>query len=126
MFRTPNLRLLRLAGLSLLLLTPLVWAQQDSQPVTLIVRVPADATVEIGGVATRQTGEERRFVSPPLQAGKEYSYSLKATWKEQGKDVVRTRDVSVAPGKEIVVDLRRDEQPKVERTPPTAPAVTKK
>ena len=134
----PLLRGIHLAGLTVMLLTAgpaaLTFAQEGSgtrggylppppaQPraaaVTLEVRLPTDAVLEIEGVRTRPTGEVRRFVSPPLEVGKRYTYTLKATWREGPKQVVRERAVPVVAGQEVVVDLRKEEPPQKDRQPP--------
>jgi uncharacterized protein (TIGR03000 family) len=73
----------------------------------LKVLVPiADARLEVDGVVTKQTGLSRQFVSPPLTAGKRYIYSLKLTYTDNGKEVVREKSVTVEPGKEVEVDFR--------------------
>jgi uncharacterized protein (TIGR03000 family) len=79
--------------------------------VTLEVRLPADAVLEIEGVRMRPTGEVRRLVSPPLEVGKRYTYTLKATWREGPKEVARQRTVFVVAGQEVVVDFRKEEPP---------------
>jgi uncharacterized protein (TIGR03000 family) len=76
-------------------------------PVTLVVRLPADAVLEIDGVGTKQQGEVRRFTSPPLQPGRQYTYTLKASWNEKGEAIVRERAVPVRAGTEVVVDFRQ-------------------
>jgi len=78
------------------------------QPAFLKVLVPIGATLEIEGIKTNQAGEVRRFMSPPLAAGKKYEYTLKATITENGKTFPRELKVSVTPGQEITVDLRAD------------------
>lgn len=81
----------------------------------LEIHCPADAELTLEGVKMKDTGEERRFRSPPLKAGKEYLYSLKATWKEEGKVRVVERKVEVAAGKQVVVDLIGDDLTRTER-----------
>jgi uncharacterized protein (TIGR03000 family) len=76
------------------------------QPTYLQVYLPADARLVIDGTATTQTGPLRRFASPPLAPGTIYTYTLKATWKDQGKDVVVERLVPVRAGRTAEVDLR--------------------
>jgi uncharacterized protein (TIGR03000 family) len=71
-------------------------------PASLRVLVPAGARLEIEGALTHQTGEVRRFQSPPLPPDRDYDYSLKVTWA--GRTEVRT--VRVRGGQETVVDLR--------------------
>lgn len=77
--------------------------------ITLVVHLPADAVLEIEGMRTRPTGTVRRFVSPPVAAGKMYRYTLKATWREGGKLVSRQRVVSAIAGKPVTVDFRQDD-----------------
>ena len=72
--------------------------------VTVVVRVPADAEVWFEGVKTKQTGTERRFVSPPVLPGR-YTYDIRATWKENGREVTRSRRVAVQAGGTYRVDL---------------------
>jgi uncharacterized protein (TIGR03000 family) len=69
------------------------------EPVVLLnVQVPADAEVWLDGNKTKQAGANRQFVSPPLQAGYEYTYEVRARWKENGQDVEETRNVKVRTG----------------------------
>jgi uncharacterized protein (TIGR03000 family) len=115
-----------LSGLLLLSQAGAASAQADPQPVYLRVYVPADAKVMIEGVATKQTGDTRRFVSPPLAAlpaGKKYAYTVKATFTLNGKEETREKTINVEPGKEFEVDLRltaeakKDAEPKKETEP---------
>lgn len=116
---------LALVGLALFAVAPAAQAQ-ESQPIYLIVRLPADAVLEIDGQRTAQSGAERRFVSPALPAGT-YSYHLRATWNDQGRKLVADKRVQVQTGRDIVVDLRSEGV--AESTPPateTKPPVVKK
>lgn len=117
---------LALAGLLLIVSTPFARAQ-DAQPIYLVVRVPAEAVVEIDGQRTSRTGAERRFVSPALAAGT-YYYHIRATWTDQGRKMVADKYVSAQTGQDTVVDLRNagmvDGPPPM--TEPKAPAVVKK
>ncbi len=74
---------------------------------TIRVRLPADARLTIDGNRTRSTDSERVFISPPLQTGKEYQYTLTAEVTRDGKKVERTREVTVRPGQqsEVTFDL---------------------
>jgi len=103
-FRLPA----RLAGLALLaLLLPSVMAQptvHDNQAI-VIVRLPANATLTIGGANTTQIGAERSFISPPLTLGQTYYYALKATWTENGQTKTVSREVPVRAGQRTEVDL---------------------
>src|SRR5262249_32174422 len=74
---------------------------EGPRPVQIDVRVPADAVLWFDDSPTSQTGTSRRFVSPPLNPGKEYSYRIKGRWKENGQDVTSTREVAVHAGDQL-------------------------
>jgi uncharacterized protein (TIGR03000 family) len=76
--------------------------------IILIVKVPADAQIEVDGAPTKATGEVRKFKSPELDVGKDYSYTIKATWTRNGKPIVVERKVAVRAGEETEVDLRKE------------------
>lgn len=97
-------------------LTPAPTRAQE-KAVTLIVRVPADAQVEVQGQKTKQTGAVRRFDSPPLAVGRDYTYTLKATWKEAGQEKTREVDVTVVPGETKEVDLTVASEPAMKQAP---------
>lgn len=97
-------------GLAFLLVgTPLL-AQEPAakaEPAVLVVRVPAKAKVLVDGAPTQQTGEVRRFASPPLEPGPSYTYTVAAVLEPNNyTKITRTRKVSVKPGQETEVDLR--------------------
>jgi uncharacterized protein (TIGR03000 family) len=129
MTRTRSLILGTLAGLALLALSAPGPSQapdekkaaDGDQPVLLTVRIAAGAQLEIGGQLTRQTGEVRRFISPPIPPGKNYYYILR--WRPDGDAEFREQKVWVEPGKETEVDLRspivaKKEEPKKEEEEP--------
>ena len=78
------------------------------QPAYVRVLLPrADAKLTIDDTATRQYGDNRLFVSPPLTPGKRYIYRLKAVWAPNNyTTITRVRDVTVEGGKEVQADLR--------------------
>lgn len=102
-----------------------------SRPVTLHILVPqADAQLAIEGRATKTNGSRRDFVSPPLSSGKKFTYTLQAVWQPNNyTTVTRTREVPVAAGQEVEVDLRQADpkQPDriVIRFVPTPPEVVR-
>ncbi|HBI42924.1 MAG TPA: hypothetical protein DDY78_08715, partial [Planctomycetales bacterium] len=56
------------------------------------MQVPnADAQVFFDGDKTSQTGAERAFVSPPLEAGRSFHYTIEARWMEDGHQMKKTR-----------------------------------
>jgi uncharacterized protein (TIGR03000 family) len=82
--------------------------EANSAPAILTVTVPADAKLLIDDAATVSTSTRRVFVSPNLPAGREFSYTLKATYTKDGKPVVVTKDVAVRAGAEISVTMEAD------------------
>ena len=60
--------------------------------------VPADAQVWFDGEPTKQTGELRHFVSPPLAPGRSYTYDVRVRWTKDGKPVEEERRVRVRAG----------------------------
>ena len=74
----------------------------------LSVRVPQPAAeVFVDGKKTQQTGTDRTFESPPLGAGKGYSYTVTARWIERGQTVEMSKVVSGVPGEVVRVDFGR-------------------
>lgn len=73
---------------------------------SVVIRVPAEAVVEIEGSRMKQSGERRRFETPPLDVREKYFYMIKATWQEEGKPIARQQLVGVRAEKEVTVDLR--------------------
>ncbi len=86
-------------------------AQPKSQQQAAYVRVLlpfADAQLTIEGQATKQSGTSRLFVSPLLEAGRTYSYTLVATLKPNNyTTITRTREVPIRAGQEVEADLRQ-------------------
>jgi uncharacterized protein (TIGR03000 family) len=74
-------------------------------PATLIVSLPADAKLTIDDAVTRSTAATRTFVTPPLQPGREFHYTLKAELRRGDEPVTVTRDVTVRAGRETRVAL---------------------
>lgn len=102
-------RQLCLTGLAAVVLlfrsTPLYSQEDAKKTATLSVTLPSNAKLLIDGVETKQTGELRRFETPPLSAG-EYEYTLKATWILYGRVYNNTRKVTMRPGQETAADLK--------------------
>src|SRR5207253_1314081 len=97
-------------------------ALSRNKPAKIKVIVPANAQIAFDGYKTEQTGEVRLFESPPLPGGQKFKYTVKASWKAAGKDVVQQRELLVQAGVETSVDFRpddaqKDKTEKPERTP---------
>jgi uncharacterized protein (TIGR03000 family) len=65
-----------------------------------------DARVYFDDTKTEQTGEDRTFTSPPLDPTKSYTYTVRATWTENGREVTHSEDVKVQAGRDATVDFR--------------------
>src|SRR5262249_60886147 len=74
-------------------------------PATIIVSLPAEAKLTVDGNPTTSTTERRVFVSPALERGMEYTYTLKAEVVRDGKAETRTERVSVRAGEETRVNI---------------------
>jgi uncharacterized protein (TIGR03000 family) len=74
-------------------------------PATIIVTLPDDATLMVDDTPTRSTTSRRIFVSPPLEPGKMFHYTLKAEAMRDGKPVTTSQRVEVRAGGLTRVDL---------------------
>jgi uncharacterized protein (TIGR03000 family) len=74
-------------------------------PATIVVSLPADARLMIDDRPTTSTSDTRVFVSPALNPGREYHYTLKAEVMRDGKPVLMEERVAVQAGKESRVTL---------------------
>jgi uncharacterized protein (TIGR03000 family) len=85
---------------------PANWRDELMAHVT--IRLPADARLWVNGKPTKQTGEVRQFVTPPvLRAGQTYQYTFRAEWLANGQTVVRERPVSVRAAEATDVDFTK-------------------
>jgi uncharacterized protein (TIGR03000 family) len=71
----------------------------------LTVRLPADARLFVNGQATTQTSATRIFETPPLQAGTDYSYTLRAEVVRDGQTQSAEKQVSFRAGRPVEVDF---------------------
>jgi len=76
-------------------------------PATIVVRVPADATLSFDNTPVASSSSVRVFRSPPLQAGKTYEYTLKAEVTREGQSMTASRQVTVRSGEttEVAIDV---------------------
>jgi uncharacterized protein (TIGR03000 family) len=71
---------------------------RSTAPATIIVMVPADARLTVDGNATTSTTARRVLVTPSLEVGSEYVYSLTASVVVDGQIVPQTQNVTVRGG----------------------------
>jgi uncharacterized protein (TIGR03000 family) len=76
-----------------------------ARPATIVVNLPADARLKVDSTQTRSTTGRRVFVSPPLEPGRDFSYTLRAEIDRDGQTLATTRDVTVRAGQTSEVTL---------------------
>jgi uncharacterized protein (TIGR03000 family) len=111
-----NVRVLSWLGVAVLLalVAPALYSQddKDAKPATVVVKCVEDATLEVDGIITKQTGAERRFTTPPLKplVKMRYVYTFVAKWEPNNyTKITRTRKVYVEPGKQTTLDLVKED-----------------
>jgi uncharacterized protein (TIGR03000 family) len=72
---------------------------------TILVSLPADATLTFDGQPTASSSGTRWFVSPPLQQGSNYNYQLRAEVVRGGVPRVLTRTITVRANEETRVSM---------------------
>ena len=72
----------------------------------LRILVPAEATLWLEDMKTKQAGRQRQFVTPPLEENLPYAYRLKAAWEQDGRQVIQEKSIVVRAGEKwmVVVD----------------------
>lgn len=78
----------------------------------IIVHLPADARLTIDGEPTQSMSSTRVFLSPPLEAGKTYHYTLRGEVRRnnQTEHVSKTIDVQAGRPTEITLQFRERNQ----------------
>jgi uncharacterized protein (TIGR03000 family) len=80
--------------------------QLDNTRAYIRVRVPSTAQVLFDDTMTRQTGVERNFMTPQLDANHRYTYEVTARWLDNsGKERRESRTVRLTPGQTTNVDF---------------------
>jgi uncharacterized protein (TIGR03000 family) len=87
-------------------------APTGPSPVEIEVWVPADAAIWFDGARTTQTGTVRQFVSPPVTPGHDYTYVVRATWQENGREVTQSRRITVHAGDQVSIAFPEAVPPK--------------
>ena len=79
----------------------------EEQVAYIHVRVsPPHAEISFEGSKTAQIGGSRLYVSPPLNQGENYTYTIRVSWKEKGGEVTQSRKVPVRAGDRLSVVFR--------------------
>jgi uncharacterized protein (TIGR03000 family) len=72
---------------------------------TVVVKLPADATLYAEGRPLSLTSGERTFVTPPLPTGRDYTYSFRAEYVRDGETISQSKRVAVRPGQSATVEF---------------------
>lgn len=80
-------------------------AAQATTNGVILVSLPADARLTVDGRPTTQTSASRSLVTPDLQPGYEYYYTLRAEIIRDGQAVTQTQRIAVRPGEESRVSF---------------------
>src|SRR5262249_8657022 len=110
-----------------LLLTGLVLSQDSRITIPpdkalIVLRVPADARITVGGYTLPDKGPERTFFSQTGKPGANYFEEAEAAWKKKGQERKIPRRVSFQVGRMVQADLR----PGTIDPVPTAPKAVEK
>lgn len=71
----------------------------------LTVELPEDAKLYVDNVPMKSTSAQRSFVTPILENGKTYYYTLKAEMVRDGQTVTVTGQVVIQPGQDLRATL---------------------
>jgi uncharacterized protein (TIGR03000 family) len=71
---------------------------EAAAPATIVVSLPAGARLTVDGVPTRSTAAVRTLVTPALETGTNYVYTLRAEVGQGSDAVAQTRQVNVRAG----------------------------
>jgi len=75
-------------------------------PARIVVQLPADAKLMVDDSATESTSAVRTFVTPALQPGKQFYYTLKAEISRDGRTLSADQRVTVRAGTQTNVTLQ--------------------
>jgi len=78
-------------------------AVNGPMPGTIVVSLPAEATLSIDGYVSTQTSSVRQLTTPPIQPGQEFTYTLVAETTQNGQRVSKTETVTVRAGQRAPV-----------------------
>jgi len=80
-------------------------AALNAAPAKVLVSLPVDASLTIDGQSTTSTGTSREFVSPALESGKDYVYTLTVNVVREGKTVSESKTVLVRAGETSTISF---------------------
>jgi uncharacterized protein (TIGR03000 family) len=78
---------------------------QAAAPATILVSLPAGASLTVDGAATKSTAAQRTLITPALEVNGEYAYTLRAEFVSEGRTLVQTQQVNVRGGQTSTVEF---------------------
>jgi uncharacterized protein (TIGR03000 family) len=82
----------------------------------LTLRVPADATVTLAGVSTKQTGEVRQFTTTKLAEGQIWdNYTITVALERNGQTLREERTIKLTGGQSQELSINFDSQQLAQR-----------
>ena len=81
-----------------------------SAPATIVVSLPADARLTVDGAPTKSTSDRRTLVTPELEFGSTYVYTMRAEIVRDGRTLAETHDVTVRGGETSTVQFQFSNQ----------------
>jgi uncharacterized protein (TIGR03000 family) len=84
-----------------------------------IVMPTPDAQLAIQNQFMLTTGRERTFISPPMDRSTTYTYTLRATWTDGVKGMVREKKIDVQTGREYLIDFNIEDAVPIPAPPPS-------
>jgi uncharacterized protein (TIGR03000 family) len=79
--------------------------KKTAAPATIVVSLPAGARLTVDGAPTNSTSENRTLVTPNLEFGSTYVYTMRAEIVRDGQAVVQVQTVNVRGGETSVVQF---------------------
>lgn len=80
-------------------------SQESRAPARITVQLPAEARLYVNEVLCPLASAERSFQTPPLEPGRNYSYTLRAELEQEGQRLVQVQRVQLHAGGEVRVRL---------------------
>jgi len=80
--------------------------QEDQDKATIAVNLPEGAKLTFDDAATVSTGSDRLFITPALERGRDFHYTLEAKLTRDGKTETTSKQITVRAGEQTRVDLR--------------------
>lgn len=69
----------------------------------IVVKLPADARLYLNGQLTQATGATRTFVTPAIETGTSFTYTVRVEWVKNAELVAQTRQVVFQAGQQVNV-----------------------